>query len=72
MAIRTANGELSPIRETLAIVKQADLRVGSEYAFPTYKPYDGGPLAACVRVVSIDGGGRVTVRVIDPGTKPPK
>lgn len=53
-------------------MKQADLRVGNEYAFPTYKPYDAAPLAARVRVVSVDGGGKVTVRVMDPGTKPPK
>ena len=53
-------------------MKQADLRVGNDYAYPTYKPYDAAPLAARVRVVSIDGRGKVTVRVIDPGTKPPK
>ena len=69
--IRLHDG-LSPIREKLAIVKQADLRVGSEYAFPTYKPYDDAPLAARVRVVSVDGRGKVTVQVVDPGTKPPK
>ncbi|MGP4019133.1 hypothetical protein [Saccharopolyspora sp. 5N708] len=53
-------------------MKQADLRVGNEYAFPTYKPYDAAPLAARVRIVSIDGGGKVTVRVVAPGTKPPQ
>jgi hypothetical protein len=65
-------GELSPVSEMLAIVKQANLHVGSEYAFPTYKPYDAAPLAARVRVVSVDGGGKVTVRVVDPGTEPPR
>lgn len=53
-------------------MKQADLRVGNEYAFQTYKPYDAAPLAACVRVLSVDGGGKATVRVMDPGPKPPK
>lgn len=53
-------------------MKQADLRVGSEYAFPTYQPYDAAPLAARVRVLSVDGGGKVTVRVVDAGAKPPK
>jgi hypothetical protein len=69
---RTWAGELSPSRDMLAVVKQADLNVGSDYAFPTYKPYDAAPLAARVRVVSVDGGGKVTVLVIDPGAKPPK
>ena len=53
-------------------MKQADLRLGNEYAYPTYKPYDAAPVAARVRVVSVDGRGRVTVRVVDPGAKPPK
>jgi hypothetical protein len=53
-------------------VKQADLRVGSEYALPTYEPYGAAPLAARVRVVSVDGGGKVTVQVVDPGAQPPK
>jgi hypothetical protein len=53
-------------------VKQADLRVGTEYALPAYEPYDGSPLAARVRVVSVDGAGKVTVLVVDPGTQPPK
>jgi hypothetical protein len=52
-------------------VKQADLRVGEDYALPTYKPYDGAPLAARVRLVSIDGRGKATVRVVDPGPKLP-
>ncbi|SDN11432.1 hypothetical protein SAMN04488074_1358 [Lentzea albidocapillata subsp. violacea] len=53
-------------------MKQADLHVGNEYAYPTYKPYDAAPTAARVRVVSVDGRGQVTVRVVDPGAKPPK
>jgi hypothetical protein len=53
-------------------VKQAELHIGNEYALPTYKPYDAAPLAARIRVVSIDGGGKVTVRVVDPGVVPPK
>ncbi|MER6991683.1 hypothetical protein ABT337_15555 [Saccharopolyspora hirsuta] len=53
-------------------MKQADLHVGSDYAFPTYEPYDRAPLAARVRVVSVDGRGKVTVRVVDPGPKLPK
>ncbi|MCO5974646.1 hypothetical protein [Actinoallomurus soli] len=53
-------------------MKQADLRVGDEYALPTYKPYDAAPLAARVRILSIDGGGKVTVQVVNPGTNPPK
>ncbi|MCF6425816.1 hypothetical protein [Amycolatopsis tucumanensis] len=52
-------------------MKQADLRIGHEYAFPTYSPYDDAPLAARVSVVSIDGGGKVTVQVVDPGPRPP-
>ncbi|MBE1467430.1 hypothetical protein H4W33_006442 [Kibdelosporangium phytohabitans] len=56
----------------LTIVKQADLSVGSEYAFQTYKPYDAAPVAARVRVISIDGRGKVTVKVSDPGAKVPK
>lgn len=51
-------------------MKQADLRVGNEYALPTYQPYDAAPLAARVRVASIDGQGKVTVLVVDPGPKP--
>ncbi|WP_434450079.1 hypothetical protein [Lentzea sp. E54] len=53
-------------------MKQADLLVGNEYAYPTYKPYDAAPVAARVRVVSVDGRGKVTVQVMDPGAKPPK
>ncbi|MDA3646282.1 hypothetical protein LZ318_28975 [Saccharopolyspora indica] len=53
-------------------MKQADLGIGSDYAFLTYQPYDGAPLAARVRIVSIDGQGKVTVRVMDPGPKLPK
>ncbi|WP_157528976.1 hypothetical protein [Nocardia sp. NRRL S-836] len=53
-------------------MKQADLLVGNEYAYPTYKPYDDAPVAARVRVVSVDGRGKVTVQVVDPGAKPPK
>jgi hypothetical protein len=52
-------------------VKQADLHVGDEYALPTYKPYDSAPLGARVSVVSVDGAGKVTVRVVDPGVTPP-
>jgi hypothetical protein len=51
-------------------VKQADLVVGGEYAYPTYGPYDAAPAAACVRIVSIDGNGAVTVTVVDPGPEP--
>ena len=46
--------------------------MGTEYALPTYEPYDAAPAAARVRVVSVDGGGKVTVRVVDPGVQPPK
>jgi hypothetical protein len=53
-------------------VKQADLQVGQDYAFPIYKPYDAAPLAARVRVLSLDGGGKATVQVVDPGEKLPK
>ncbi|WP_026211664.1 hypothetical protein [Longispora albida] len=53
-------------------MKQAELVVGDVYAFPTYKPYDDAPLVACVRVVSVDGNGKVTVRVVEPGAMPPK
>ncbi|MCE7009986.1 hypothetical protein LWC34_45345 [Kibdelosporangium philippinense] len=53
-------------------MKQADLLVGNEYAFQTYKSYNAAPLAARVRIVSVDGRGKATVRVVDPGKKPPK
>jgi hypothetical protein len=59
------------VRGTLPDVKQADLRVGDEYAARTYKPYDGAPHVAQVRVVSVDGHGKATVHVVDPGPKPP-
>jgi hypothetical protein len=51
-------------------VKQADLVIGGEYAYETSRPYDGPPTAARVAVVSIDGGGKATVKVLDPGPKP--
>ena len=53
-------------------MKQADLQVGHDYALPTYEPYDAAPLAARVSVVSVDGGGKVTVKVIDPGAAVPR
>lgn len=53
-------------------MKQADLHVGYDYAFPTYKPRDSKPMAARVQVISVDGQGRVTIRVVDAGTPPPK
>ncbi|MGW0518254.1 hypothetical protein [Crossiella sp. NPDC003009] len=53
-------------------MRQADLQVGYEYAYPTYKAHNAAPLAARVRVVSVDGGGRVTVRVVSPSPKPPR
>jgi len=46
---------------------QIDLVTGEEYAYPTFDPYDGPPAAARVRVVSMDGGGKATVAVLDPG-----
>lgn len=50
-------------------MRQADLRVGSDYAYPTSEPWDGAPTAARVRIVSVDGGGAVTVQVVDAGAK---
>lgn len=70
LSARTANRRWFVRR--WVIVKQADLRVGHEYAYPTFKPYDDAPVAARVRVVSVDGHGKVTVQVVDPGTKPPR
>jgi hypothetical protein len=58
--------------ETLDGMKQADLDLGSEYAYQTYEPYDAAPIAARVRIVSIDGDGKATVHVLDPGPKPSK
>jgi hypothetical protein len=52
-------------------VKQADLVVGGEYAYPTYEPYDAAPVAARVRIVSIDGNGAATVTVMEPGPTAP-
>lgn len=50
-------------------MRQADLRVGREYALTVHESLDG-PLAARVRLVSVDGGGLVTVQVLDPGPRP--
>jgi hypothetical protein len=51
-------------------MRQADLKVDHEYAFVTYKGYGSLPSVAQVRLSAIDGGGRATVKVIDPGEKP--
>ncbi|WP_156959901.1 hypothetical protein [Nocardia sp. BMG51109] len=51
-------------------MRQADFTVGGLYAYPTFNPHDGPPAAAQVEVVTIDGGGQVTVVVVDPGPKP--
>ncbi|MCR6490805.1 hypothetical protein M8542_49265 [Amycolatopsis sp. OK19-0408] len=48
-------------------MKQAELRVGDEYAYQLHEPHDAAPLAARVRVVSIDGRGKATVVVVEPG-----
>ncbi|WP_156959330.1 hypothetical protein [Nocardia sp. BMG51109] len=52
-------------------MRQADLQVGHEYAFPTHEPYNAAPTAARVRVVSVDGDDKVTVKVVAPGKEPP-
>ena len=69
--LRTDN-TLSVGHETLNGMKLADLDLGSEYAYPTYEPYDAAPIAARIRIVSVDGGGKATVHVLDPGPKPSK
>jgi hypothetical protein len=51
-------------------MRQSDVVVGQEYAYQTSDPYDGPPTAARVSVKSIDGGGKVTVVVVDPSPKP--
>jgi hypothetical protein len=51
-------------------MRQADLKVDHEYAFVTYKGYGSLPSVAQVRLSAIDGGGKVTVKVINPGEKP--
>lgn len=51
-------------------MRQADLKVDDEYAFVTYKGYGSLPSVAQVRLSAIDGGGNVTVKVVNPGEKP--
>lgn len=51
-------------------MKQADLEVGQDYAFLTHQPNGNGPHAARVRIISLDGGGKVTVQFIGPGDAP--
>lgn len=51
-------------------MRQADLEVDHEYAFITNKGYGSLPSVAQVRLAAIDGGGKATVKVIDPGEKP--
>jgi len=48
-------------------VLQSELVVDEEYAYSTFDPFDGPPAAARVRLLSVDGGEKATVVVLDPG-----
>jgi hypothetical protein len=51
-------------------VDPADIHVGRHYAYPTNPgPLAGPPAAARVQIIESRRGGRVLVRIVDPGRR---